>query len=231
MVKGKYAHRADTRLKVLESEALQKSQEKINDLTKQLEQIKQELHLAKTGMHSKAMQAAQGMSAREKQHLRDQMASMAHQHKEERKRYALLMWEILHRTTFGTPAPFVMHPSDKSESHELWIKVNWEIATLFFNDYDEIWDFFRVVEGMTWRLAGGDGSGQTQREANRWLMKGSMKKLMMVRVGKMRAYFDRIYHSRQTRIPEPVKSFAEIAPAKTSADRKEDMIEKLKEKA
>ena len=84
MAKGKYAHRADTRLKVLESEALQKSQEKINDLTKQLEQAKQELHLAKTGMHSKAMQAAQGMSAREKQHLRDQMASMAHQHKEER---------------------------------------------------------------------------------------------------------------------------------------------------
>ena len=38
MAKGKYAHRADTRLKVLESEALQKSQEKINDLTKQLEQ-------------------------------------------------------------------------------------------------------------------------------------------------------------------------------------------------
>ena len=38
MAKGKYAHRADTRLKVLESEALQKAHAKNIELTKELEQ-------------------------------------------------------------------------------------------------------------------------------------------------------------------------------------------------
>lgn len=229
MAKGKYAHRADTRLKVLESEALQKSQMKINELTKQLDEAKQELHVAKAGMHSKAMQAAAGMSAREKQHLRDQLASQAHQHREERKRYAVLAWEVLHRTMFGEPAPLVMHPSDESESRKTWLKCNWEIATIFFDDYDEIWDFFLAVEGVPWKLAADEG--QTMREANRFLKIGSLKKMMMARVVKLRAYLDLIYQSHQTKVPVPVKTFAEIAPATTAKDRKEAMVNKLKEKA
>ena len=229
MAKGKYAHRADTRLKVLESEALQKSQMKINELTKQLDEAKQELHVAKAGMHSKAMQAAAGMSAREKQHLRDQLASQAHQHREERERYAVLAWEVLHRTMFGEPAPLVMHPSDESESRKTWLKCNWEIATIFFDDYDEIWDFFLAVEGVPWKLAADEG--QTMREANRFLKIGSLKKMMMARVVKLRAYLDLIYQSHQTKVPVPVKTFAEIAPATTAKDRKEAMVNKLKEKA
>ena len=229
MAKGKYAHRADTRLKVLESEALQKSQMKINELTKQLDEAKQELHVAKAGMHSKAMQAAAGMSAREKQHLRDQLASQAHQHREERKRYAVLAWEVLHRTMFGEPAPLVMHPSDESESRKTWLKCNWEIATIFFDDYDEIWDFFLAVEGVPWKLAADEG--HTMREANRFFKIGALKKLMMTRVVKLRAYLDLIYQSHQTKVPVPVKTFAEIAPADTDKDRKEAMVKKLREKA
>ena len=237
MTKGKYAQRADSRLKVLESEALQQAHAKIKELTEQLSAVKKEINEARAGIHSKAMAAAAGLSKREKEHLRDQLASMAYQHDADRMRYAVLVWEIMHRNKFGTPAPLQMERD--SESHEYWLSMHWEIATLFFKEWEQIQEFFARCEGTRWRLAGSGASHlrggmplppQTSREATRRLEKGRMKNSLMRRVFAMRAYFDRIEAARKTGDLEPILAFKDSRNDETPEDVRDKLIEGLKDR-
>jgi hypothetical protein len=145
VAKGKYAARADTRLQALESAALQEAHAKIRELTTELNQARHELDVARAQMHGQAMQAAAGMSMREKQNLRNKIASLEHQASEDRVRNAVLTWELMHRTKFDRPSPIEIfdpegHPRwvepssdvhEIAESYDYWTKVHWEVAALF----------------------------------------------------------------------------------------------------
>lgn len=241
MAKGKYAQRADTRLKVLESEALREAHAKIADLSSQLSEAKHEINIVRSEISSKALQAASGLSTREKQNLRNQIASMEHQRDKERIRYALLTWEIMHRNKFGVPAPLRVDPSC-GDSYKYWIGVNWELASLFCPDWESIREFFLLVEGYEWKIAGDNGlagkSGdpllkQSAREADRLFKKGRIKDRMMVRVSMMKAHHDRVYKARRAGKTEPILMFrATETDSRISAeDRHDRLINRMREKA
>lgn len=227
MTKGKYANRADTRLRVLESKALRDAHSKISSLKDELSATRQQLNSLEAQIQSKAMRAAAALSMKEKANLRNEVASLQIRAKEDRIRQAVLVWELMFRATHSRPAPLVLdHHSADTDAFAYWLTVNWEIACLFFKDYDEIWEFFEQVEGHGWRMSGGDVGGpsgqptihQNGREANRVFKKGKIKATMMRRVHDMRAYYDRIITARQHGQLEPVLTFAETRRESTIKD-------------
>jgi len=244
VTRGKYAARADTRLKALESEALREAHNRIKELEHQLGEAKHEIDTAKAQNHSQAMAAAQGLSAREKANLRNEIASLQYRSKQDRLRYALLMWEIMHRAHFGTPAPLVLAPADAGPddpSYAYWLTVHWEIAALFCADYDEIWEFFESAQGYRWKIAGTDKlygkSGQpvtkqTARESTRQFMKGNIKGAMMRRIHNMHDYYDRIVAARGHGAQEPVVHFQDAHPRDAAdEDIRDNLVGKMKKKA
>ena len=235
MTRGKYAARADTRLKVLESEALKEASAKIKELERQLGAAHHERDTTRAEMQSKALSAAAGMSAREKRNLRNQIASLEHQVAADRIRNAVLVWEIMHRAKFDEPSPVQILPD--TPSYDYWITVHWEIGSLFCPDYDEIWKFFRLVEGYEWRIAGsllaGDSGQptikQNAREASRAMIKGGLKGGLVRRMRDMREYYDRIWAARQSGDVEPILHFQDAHSQDAHhKDRREKLIEKMK---
>lgn len=243
-MKGKYAAKADTRLKVLESEALREATAKIKDLEAELKQARQERNVSQAKMTSKAMEAAAAMSAREKSNLRDKIASLEHQAAEQRIRNAVLTWEVMHRNRFDRPSPAKLlgitliteaqleeAPESREElkdSIDYWRSVHWEIAGIFFCDYDEILRFFRVVEGYTWGIAGDRKIlGGSARENTRNLRKGKIRDHMMRRNRGLREHYDCIWKARLAGGVEPVKHLRDFIsePPKDGVER---MVESLK---
>lgn len=211
MTRGKYSERADSRLRVLESDALREAHATIRDLKTQLGDAKHDLDVAQAQTSAKAMQAAAHLSGREKQNLRNRIASLEHQASEERIRNAVLTWELMHRHKFDQPSPAKILSNETPESYRYWCDVHWQIGALFISDYDELWRFFRIAEGYAWGMAGGNVSGPTgesirltARESKRILHKGRLKDHMLKRVRRLRAYYDRIWRARQAGGVEPI---------------------------
>ena len=244
-MKGKYANRADTRLKVLESETLRDAAAKIADLQTQLAAARQELNTYRAKMQGQALKAAAGMSAREKQNLRDKIASLEHQAAEQRVRNAVLTWEVMHRAKFDRPSPTEIlgmgtidarldgapEPREElQESFEYWCAVHWEIAALFLSDYDEILEFCRIAEGYTWGVAGDKTLGANAREATRNFRKGRVRDHMLKRIYAMREYYDRIWQARLAGHVEPVIRFRYILGNADEAptDRRDQLVEKIR---
>lgn len=212
MTRGKYKTRADNRLRILESEKLREASETIGDLKQQLSTAKHENDTLRAEMNGKALAAARDLSQREKQHLRNQIASLEHQGREARLRYAVLAWEVIHRHVTARPAPLRLSSRDDAEpdmreSFQLWLEVHWELAAIFF-DYEEAWTFFETVEGQEFRMAGdviyGTKSGefpvkQTARENTRAL-KSARHKFgghMARRLARYAAHLDEVWAARQ----------------------------------
>lgn len=258
MTRGKYATKADGRLRVLESEALREATAKIRDLEAQLKEAKHELNTATTQMQSQAMQAAAHLSSKEKQHLRNQIASLENSNKEDRVRMATLVWDLAHRWIHQRPAPFAIPVSsreshiaddylgdqeglsaDMKQSKDLWFSISWEIAALFFKDYDDVWTFLETVEGR-WRMSGDTAfifdSGRviqktSSRENTRNMKKaGPMRSHMSKRIRAMQDYHERIWTSRGHGDPEPVVSFKQTAVLhQTPDDKRRELVSKLQD--
>jgi hypothetical protein len=207
-MKGKYAQRADSRLRVLESEALRESSAKIDALKTELAQTKHQLHTAQAEIQSKAMQAAAALSAREKKHLRDKLASVEQQVHDERMKLAILTWELMHRSKFGEPAPRreAFRPRCADEWYQYWLEVKFLLVAVFFPTYDEAEEFLDEIEGR-WELAGFER--HTKRENNRWVRKGTLRNFLARRHADIRQYWQAVYKARQGDSPVPVKAMAD----------------------
>ena len=237
-MKGKYANRADGRLKVLESAAVRDATAKITDLQARLAHTQQELNTYQAQMQGQALKAAAGMSAREKKDLRDRIASLEHQAAEQRIRNAVLTWEVMHRNKFGRPSPekilgmgtIGVKTAEAQETWDFWCSTHWEIAALFMADYDEMLRFFRIAEGYEWGIAGDTHTGTTARESTRHFRKGRIRDHMLKRVYAMREYYGRIWTARLAGHVEPVSHFRDILGDGDEApqDRRDQLVEKIK---
>jgi hypothetical protein len=245
MARGKYAARADTRLQVLESSALRDAHAKIADLEEQLAKAKHKLDTAEAQMQGQAMKAAAGMSAREKRNLRDQISSLEYQAREDALRYAVLTWELMHRTTFERPSPakivgigsddfdypeFPETPEQLKETYDYWCHVHWEVAALFLADFEQIRRFQKLTQGYEWRMAGDTIVRTTARENTRTLYKGRIRDAMMKRVMAMRDYYERIWKARLAGNVEPMSQFREILDHVDDApvDRRDNLLKKMR---
>jgi hypothetical protein len=251
MTKGKYAVRADTRLKALESAALRDAHAKITELEAQLGQAKHQLDTAEANMHGQAMTAAAGMSRREKQHLRNKIASLEHQAGEERVRNALLTWELMHRFKFGRPSPAkLLDPkpdcgdtarpmirelppdadvNELQESYDYWIDVHWEIAALFMSNYDEIWRFQEIAQGYRWGIAGFWGANARENTRNVRTTSGRISGHLIKRVNGMRDYYQRIWKARLAGGMEPVSHWEDVVTDDMApADRRDALVKKMR---
>jgi hypothetical protein len=241
MAKGKYAVRADARLRALETEAVCAARAQIHELTTALTAARHQVQMTEADITGKAMAIAERLVIEEKKRLTQRIEELEHTRSADRVRQALLTWEIMHRNRFGTPAPLKMGFNEEltRDSYEFWLTCHWEIAALFCTDYDEIHRFFEQAEGYSWRLAGDGPSNygyeplakQTSREATRRFRKGHLRDMMMNRVVNMRAYYDRIVFAREHDQTEPVLTFADANPADACPeDTRDGLIEKIKEK-
>jgi hypothetical protein len=240
MARGKYAHRADTRLKVLESEALRKASARIAELEAELATAHNEVNTFRKQMAGKAMAAAAHLSGQEKKILRDKIASLEYQDAQARIRNAVLVWEIVHRNKFDRPSPDKIWfgndvdddtcditPEQMTQTRDYWYSMHWEIAALFFSDYDEMRRFFLIVEGHEWRIAGEniDGVYSSTRHATRSLHTGKVRDSMMKREYERREYYERIWKAREAGHVEPIQTFGIIG---TDEDIKENLVKKMK---
>jgi hypothetical protein len=240
VTRGKYAAKAEGRLRALESEALLQANARIKELERALGAIRHECDVLRRDVHSHAMDAAAKISEGEKNDLRDQIAELKRHDSQERIRYAVLAWEIVHRNEFHRPSPAKLWGEaygtesraviedvtveQMKASWDLWIAIHWEIAALFLPDYDEMEKFFILVEGHGWRVAG--DVGWSSREATRNLRVGKIRDAVMKREYRRRDYFERIWKARQGGHVEPIDTGVDI-PADPE-DVKENLIEKMK---
>lgn len=241
MARGKYAHRADTRLRVLESDELKKAHTRIGELEAALAHARGEANSFQKQMQGKAMEAAAHLSGKEKKMLRDKIASLQYQAAQTRLHDAVLMWEVVHRNRFGRPSPAEIWisvdvaddiynditPEQMAETRDYWYSVHWEIAALFFADYDEMRAFFLLVEGHDWRIAGEniDGVYSSTRHATRMLHVGKIRDSLMKREYERRAYYERIWKARQNGHVEPMATFEIIG---NDEDVRDGLIKKMK---
>jgi hypothetical protein len=226
MSKGKYAQRADSRLRVLESETVRDANAKIAELKDQLAHANQELHEVKAEISSKAMQAAQHLSSREKTYLRNKLASVEQQARDDRKKFAIQTWELMHRNKFGEPAPQpeAYTPKCNDEWYRYWLDVKWLLLPIFCPTYYEAEEVLDEIEGP-WDLAGFDG--RSKRENTRLLRKGALRKYLARRHEVIRKYWQSVYTGRQTNSPVPVKTLVDWRNS-DDADWQETRMKEIK---
>lgn len=238
MAKGKYKARAANREAARDNELIVEKVDEIARLKAALAQTEGQLQKERAERGTLVLARANELSAEQTKPVREEIVSLKHQCLEDQVRYAVLMWEIMHRKKFGRPAPVHLHKEDEPESYEYWIAVNWEIASLFGDDWESIERFQFLCQGWEMKLSGCELHGnrgqptlkQTAREATRQVRKGNIRDLMRGRVKAMRAHYDRVYAARQGGDTEPMFLFRDtLSDTQASEDRRENLVDKMRE--
>lgn len=238
MAKGKYKARAANREVARDNELIVEKVEEIAALKQKLTDTERELARERTERGAIVLARANELSAEQIRMAREEISSMNIQRVEDQIRYAVLVWEIMHREKFGRPAPLHLDPDDEPESYDYWITLNWEICSLFCPDWESIGRAQLLCRGWTLQLAGSELGGrngepvlkQTRREATRQVRKGNIKGMMLGKVRDLRTYYDRVYAARQRGEIEPTLSFRDAhSNSQAPEDKRENLVNKMRE--